>query len=81
MAGTIQIKEISSFEKLIFRISRGKVLCYFDPLNFKTKDIDGIEKTLQVYVLVFQGGEYLKEKMTKICDMFNGTNYELPGQG
>ena len=78
MAGTIAVAEINQFEKLIFRTSRGKVLCYFDPLNFKIKDVDGNEKIRVVYVLVFQEGDYLKDKVTKICDSFQAKAFILP---
>jgi hypothetical protein len=81
VAGTIDSHELRQFEKLIFRASRGKVLCYFDPHHFKVKDFDGIEKHRVVYVLVFQEGGYLKDKVKRICDAFLGKTFELPAEG
>lgn len=54
IAGTISNLEKSSFERICYRASRGKVLCYFSDKIFTIKDFDGVEKTRVVYVLVFQ---------------------------
>jgi hypothetical protein len=39
------------------------VLCYFDKQNFNLKDLDGIEIQRTVFLLIFEGNEYLKEKV------------------
>lgn len=70
MAGTIENKEISAFSKLIYRASRGTVLCNFNPQTFNITDIDGKETTRVVFTLLFQAGTYLGERMAKICDGF-----------
>lgn len=67
IAGTINASEQRSFEKLIFRISRGKVLTRFHEQSFILKDFDGIEKTKTVFVLVFQEGAHLRDKITRVC--------------
>jgi hypothetical protein len=70
MAGTIENKEISGFTKIVYRASRGTVLCHFDSQSFKIKDLEGFEATRVVYVLVFQAGSYLVDRMQKICEAF-----------
>ena len=58
------------FKRLLFRASRGKVLSYFEDIDGELKDFSG--KTLDkcVYILVFEEGTHLREKITKICDSF-----------
>ena len=56
MSGTINATEQRAFEKLIFRMSRGKVLTRFHERNFELKEFDGPVKIKTVFVLVFQEG-------------------------
>jgi hypothetical protein len=81
MAGTIDNKEINAFTKLIYRASRGTVLCNFDHQTFKIKDLDGRETTRVVFALVFQAGTFLGERMTKICDGFQCRRFAIPHDG
>ena len=81
MAGTIDNTEINSFTKLIYRASRGTVLCNLDSTSFKVKDLDGKEFTRAVFVLVFQAGSYLVDRMTKICDGFQCRRFPIPRDG
>lgn len=81
VAGTINHTEQTSFEKLIFRASRGKVLSYFDQNSFTIRDYDGNEKTKTAYVLIFQEGRWLREKITRVCQSFQGKIFQLPEEG
>jgi V-type H+-transporting ATPase subunit a len=69
------------FKRLLFRASRGKVLSYFEEIETTLTDFSG--KALQkcVYVLVFEEGTHLREKITKICDSFQGKRFHLPDDG
>lgn len=62
-------------------MSRGKVLVHFDPHQFKIIDFDGNEKERAVYILVFQQGTYLREKVQKVCESFMGKIFPLPEEG
>lgn len=81
MAGTIGHSEMHNFSRLIYRQSRGKVLCHFDQKDFKTRDLDGKENVRVVFLLVFQSGGVLVERMMKICDAFMCKRYVLPQDG
>ena len=70
-----------SFQKIIFRASRGKVLTHFDQQLFKIEDHDGHTKERAVYILVFQQGVYLKDKIQRICESFLGKIFALPEDG
>jgi len=67
IAGTINNTEQRAFEKLIFRASRGKVLTRFHEQDFKIKDFDGNIKTKTVYVLIYQEGAYMYDKIIRVC--------------
>lgn len=68
LAGTIDVKDQNTFQKIIFRASRGKVLSYFAQQPCVLRDADGTEIHRTVYVLVYQLGSYLKEKVHRICE-------------
>lgn len=54
------------------------MLCYFSDQNFTvvTSTLEKIEKV--VYVLVFQQGSFLLDRVHKICESFCGKIYDLP---
>jgi len=81
MTGTIANNEIKNFSKLIYRTSRGKVLSYFDQEHFKLTELDGTTKERIVYMLVFQAGEVLSDRMERLCDIFQCKKYPLPQEG
>jgi V-type H+-transporting ATPase subunit a len=81
MAGTINKDETMRFKRLLFRASRGKVLSYFEPIDEVLKDFKGKFLEKCVYVLVFEEGTHLRDKITKICDSFQGKRYHLPEEG
>lgn len=81
LAGTISTDESFRFKKMVYRASRGKALTYFRDLDTKgladyTGALDGKART--VYVIVFQDGNHLRNKLSKICDSFMGRIVEIP---
>ena len=52
-AGSIGATEQRTFEKLIFRMSRGKVLARFHERSFELRDFDGHTRTRTAFVLVY----------------------------
>lgn len=70
MAGTINKDEVLRFKRLLFRASRGKVLSYFEDVEVPLKDFHGNPLEKAVYVVVFEEGMHLKDKVAKICDSF-----------
>jgi hypothetical protein len=81
LAGTILGSKTQQLQRLLFRLSRGKVLCFFDQESFKLTDLDGVERLRTVFVLIFEGNEYLKEKVSKICAGVDCSIYSLPEHG
>ena len=81
MAGTINKEDIIRFKRLLFRASRGKVLSYFEDMDMKLKDFQGDELNKVVFILVFEEGTHFREKVSTICDSFQGKRFHLPGDG
>ncbi|CAI2384126.1 unnamed protein product [Moneuplotes crassus] len=81
IAGTICKEEEYRFKKLIFRATRGNALTYFEDFDNPIKDYDGKEIQKSVYVVIFQEGDTIKEKIVKICDSFLGEIFDIPTGG
>ena len=91
-AGLVNKQEIHLMKKLMFRASKGKVLCkvcddqvidysFGEESISNTKNKTVVDKC--IYVLVFQDVFVLKQKTLRICDTFSpdGKRYGLPNDG
>ena len=56
----------------------GNALSYFQELKNPIEDYFGRKHDKTVYVVVFQEGGVLREKITRICDSFMGERFEFP---
>jgi V-type H+-transporting ATPase subunit a len=81
IAGTINKDEEFRFKKLIFRATRGNALCYFDDFKDPIRDFYGNPVIKSVYVVIFQEGGSIREKIMKICDSFLGERFDIPAGG
>ena len=57
------------------------MLCHFDDSIFTIKDFDGGERQRLVYILVFQSVSYLRDRINKVCETFQGKIFTLPDDG
>lgn len=64
--------------KLIFRATRGNALTYFSDIKQPVKDYYGLAVKKTVYVLVFQEGDVIRDKLNRICHSFMGDTYDIP---
>lgn len=73
IAGTIDADEKDRLKRLLFRATRGKALTFFEDFNIDSKFL-GSKKLLNksVYIVVFQEGRQIREKIIRICDSFMG---------
>ena len=81
MAGTVATDETLRFKKMVFRATRGKALTYFRDLDAQgLADYSGAmdKRQRSVYVIVFQEGSHLRDRLAKICDSFMGRTVEIP---
>lgn len=76
VAGTIKDgDEPIRMQRMLFRITRGKALTHFSEPFVQDKQ----QKV--VYMVVFQDGQMIRDRVTKICDSFMGSRFEIPGLG
>lgn len=71
VAGTIKDGEQDRMKKLLFRVTRGKALTYFSEYTQ-----DGVAKS--AYMVVYQDGQLIRERVLKICESFMGQRFEVP---
>ena len=79
LAGVISKERLPTFEKMLFRVSRGNAfLRYMDIEEALNNPLDDNSKTFKsVFVIFFQGSN-LKTKIQKICEGFRATIYPCP---
>jgi V-type H+-transporting ATPase subunit a len=78
IAGVIDKIEIERLKRMIFRASRGNVLVHTIPLDKPIENYAG-EKTMKdVYIVTFQEGTILRNKLTQICNSFTSDRFQLP---
>jgi hypothetical protein len=76
VAGTIKDGDESNrMQRMLFRITRGKALTHFSEPFLQDK----VQKV--VYMVVFQEGQMIRDRVQKICDSFMGSRFEIPGLG
>jgi hypothetical protein len=80
IAGTIEVDEKARLKKLLFRATRGKALTFFKDFEVESGDTAKL-KNKTVYIVVFQEGRQLREKIVRICDSFMGQRFDLPSMG
>eukprot|EP00347_Sterkiella_histriomuscorum_P018134 403346660 len=79
LVGTVTTSEQQRMKKLIFRVSRGKAYTQFFNLNEKIYDYYGNQLDLMIYFVVFPlGSQYLRERLRRVCDSFQGEKFEMP---
>jgi vacuolar-type H+-ATPase subunit I/STV1 len=78
IAGTIEVEEKARLKKLLFRATRGKALTFFEDFELPIKDSSGRLKTKSVYIVVFQEGRQIRDRIVRICDSFMGQRFDLP---
>ena len=72
VAGVIDQIEINRLNKLIFRSTKGKSYVHVQEIEKDDDDEDDNQRRRSVYIVVFWDGEYITDKIKKICDSFVG---------
>lgn len=81
LAGVILREEQERFNKLIFRATRGNAIVCFKELSKPIVDYVGRKFFKSAYVIIFQEGEFIRDKIIRVCDSFSGERYEIPYGG
>ncbi|CAL2033061.1 unnamed protein product [Caenorhabditis brenneri] len=77
VTGVVQRTKTVAFERFIWRISRANIFSKFVPILEKTEEFSHDFEDKCVFFLFFSG-EYLREKVKKICNGFQAKCYEVP---
>ena len=74
MAGVINSDEVHRLLKLIFRVTKGKSYTCVE----QYEDDDEQEEKKSVYIVTFQDGSVIRDKIKRLCESFTGKLYDLP---
>jgi len=78
ITGVIDQEEIGRLRKMIFRATKGMSLIYVKEFINNEGGDDEYYKNKSVFIISFKNGEYIKEKIIRIVDSFDGIRFELP---
>ena len=78
IAGTVNKGEEMRFNRMIFRATRGTALVHFQHLDHIFEDYYGNKSIKQVYVVIFQEGATMRNKIQRISDSFMGNRFDIP---
>jgi vacuolar-type H+-ATPase subunit I/STV1 len=76
IAGVVEQTEIERLRRLIFRSTKGK--SYLQTHQYNSELNDHVRNRKSVYIIVYQDGAQMREKIEKICDSFSGQRFQLP---
>eukprot|EP00871_Galdieria_phlegrea_P002618 jgi/Galph1/3357/GphlegSOOS_G2057.1 len=82
-AGLINFENIHSFERIIFRVSRGNAFLKYSSIEQDSSAISGLGDITKAFLskrvfVIFYPGTALGNKIRKICDAFSASLYDLP---
>lgn len=79
ITGVVLSSKFHSFEKILFRATRGNLFLKYEEIDTLIKDpVDGKLQQKTVFVVFYQG-ERLGTKIQKICESFGVNIYQCPG--
>ncbi|XP_040567897.1 V-type proton ATPase 116 kDa subunit a 1 isoform X2 [Lepeophtheirus salmonis] len=78
IAGVIDRNRLPSFERMIWRISKGNVLLKASEISEDLKNPTTNESLVKSAFMVFFQGEQLRVRIKKVCDGFHATVYPCP---
>lgn len=73
MGGVIKSENIVAFRRSIFRQLRGKTYVHTFEINLAPADQlreDSFDENRYVFILAFQGGNIVEEKIKRICNAY-----------
>ena len=78
IAGTISRNDVDHMRKMLFRATKGNALTYMREFSFPIVEYNGRKSWKAMYVILFQEGEYMRKKITSICESFIDHRFEVP---
>lgn len=78
IAGVIDTEDSMRLRRLVFRATRGKAMVITEDIPPEIFKEEGISTLKTKYLIIFQKGDFIQEKLNTICSSFNGEKYDLP---
>ena len=75
MTGLMRETDRLQMTRLLFRSSKGMVLSFFRDVGHETKFLGENNQQKTFFVLVFQQNETLKQRVSKICEIYANKTY------
>ena len=81
ITGVLLTAKTASFERVLFRATRGNMFLKQSPIEGKVEDPSTGEKVEKTVYVVFFAGERARAKILKICEAFGANRYPFPEAG
>ena len=78
IAGVVATRKAASFERVLFRSTRGNVFLKQSVIEGKVQDPRTGERVEKTVVVIFFAGERARGKILKICEAFGANRYPFP---
>lgn len=78
VSGVVPRARAASFERILFRATRGNMFLRQAPIDEAVVDPATGEKVEKTVFVVFFAGERAKTKVVKICEAFGANRYPFP---
>ncbi|CAH9075141.1 unnamed protein product [Cuscuta europaea] len=78
ISGIICKSKVLTFERMLFRATRGNMLFNQTPAEYEITDPASNEMIEKIVFVVFFSGEQARTKILKICDAFGASCYPVP---
>jgi len=80
IGGIVKSNEINRFKKILYRATRGKTYTKFGEIVYRESDrmTDMKAKSdKHAFIVMFEEGTYLKDRVFRICKSFNDHSFEF----
>lgn len=76
MTGLMRESDRLQMTRLLFRSSKGMVLSFFRDVSHETKFLGENQTHKTFFVLVFQQNDTIKQRVSKICEIYSSKTFE-----
>ncbi|CAI2384160.1 unnamed protein product [Moneuplotes crassus] len=78
IAGVVGKEDSIRLRRLVFRATRGKAIVITQDVSAEILREEGILAPKTMYLIIFQKGDFIHQRLTTICESFNSEKYDLP---
>lgn len=78
IVGVIRSDRVHVFERILWRLTRGMIVCFTDDISIPLTDSTTGETVSKSFFSVFVQGKELVERVQKLCHAYNAKIYDVP---